>query len=346
MSTSIYIDPSYPSFLDGQLFNAQNSVLNRDDQLLPFIRVKEMLESRNVRVATADHIVDHSSSISGLDKPKYYSLGIASRFESIEKEGLAELDAFVIMEPPIVAPHLYKMLPRLSAVFNRVYLHNTVGDGYSMEGVNAGTLRKFYWPLPYDGVLSQHWSRSDRLPRAVVINGNHKAWGKPNELYSTRISAMVELSKFDCIDLYGMGWSKWWDRRSLWPAYFLNRRALMKIYKGHCASKYEVLAAYDFCLCLENMHMQGYITEKIFDCFFSGAIPMYAGAPDIANYIPSDCFIDRRHFASWTDMWRFASALSAKEKCVYRENAKNFLESERATPFFQSIDNVVCGWHK
>jgi len=70
----------------------------------------------------------------------------------------------------------------------------------------------------------------------------------------------------------------------------------MKIYRGACESKYQVMAEYDFVLCLENMQMNGYVTEKIFDCFYSGAIPIYYGAPDIHAYIPKECMIDAREY--------------------------------------------------
>ena len=40
----------------------------------------------------------------------------------------------------------------------------------------------------------------------------------------------------------------------------------------------------------------GYISEKIFDCFFAGTVPLYLGAPDIEDYIPADTFIDLRQF--------------------------------------------------
>lgn len=40
---------------------------------------------------------------------------------------------------------------------------------------------------------------------------------------------------------------------------------------------------------------KGYITEKIFDCFFPGVIPIYWGAENVTDYIPQDTFIDRRN---------------------------------------------------
>ncbi len=280
----IYIDPSYHHFLNNGLFKLSDLQLNRDNQLLPFIRMKMAVEASGGQVQTADFL----SKTNDLSIAEYYSLGLDDRFETVLSNHQASLEAFVIMEPPIVAPHLYAQLPRLTQIFKRVYLHNIEGDGYSLDNVDISKLRRLFWPLPYPGVLEPQWSETNRLNRAIVVNGNHKAWGKSAELYSVRIAAMVELVSHNCLDLYGMGWDKWWDSRSFWPPYFLNFKTLMSIYKGQCASKYEVMSRYDFSICIENMQMKGYISEKIFDCFYAGTIPMYFGAPDISTYIPQD----------------------------------------------------------
>ena len=34
------------------------------------------------------------------------------------------------------------------------------------------------------------------------------------------------------------------------------------------------------------MEMKGYISEKIFDCFYSGTIPIYLGAKDVKTIFP------------------------------------------------------------
>jgi len=62
----------------------------------------------------------------------------------------------------------------------------------------------------------------------------------------------------------------------------------------HSKELLEVFNKYKFILCIENSYNPGYITEKIFNCFFSNAIPVYLGDPDVCNYINSDSFIDLR----------------------------------------------------
>jgi hypothetical protein len=155
---------------------------------------------------------------------------------------------------------------------------------------------------------------------------------------------MVELASQGAVDLYGQGWGRWWSREALWLPYWKNRRRIMSIYKGRCASKFDVLKRYDFCLCLENMAMGGYITEKIFDCLYAGTIPLYLGAPDISRYIPPSSYVDCREFSSWTEMWGKVRSLPPSQIEAMRDAGRAFLESEGAQPFFRSFEDIVaCG---
>jgi hypothetical protein len=48
--------------------------------------------------------------------------------------------------------------------------------------------------------------------------------------------------------------------------------------------KEEALCDYMFSITIENDQYETYWTEKILDCFVSGTIPIYHGAPDLSNY--------------------------------------------------------------
>ena len=49
---------------------------------------------------------------------------------------------------------------------------------------------------------------------------------------------------------------------------------------------------YKFIICYENSYTDGYVTEKIFNCFYAKTIPIYNGAPNINNYINSESYIN------------------------------------------------------
>jgi hypothetical protein len=52
-----------------------------------------------------------------------------------------------------------------------------------------------------------------------------------------------------------------------------------------------VYSQYKFIICFENSKTPGYVTEKIFNVFLSGSIPIYDGAPNINDYIQPGTFI-------------------------------------------------------
>jgi hypothetical protein len=333
----IFIDPPSPAYYENRLFDITNPHLNRDDTLMPFVRLREALQAEGVCLNTADLLPQQQSDPERCD---YYSFGVLENYKALIGRKDVRLRAFVIFEPPVVEPRLYQALPELSAAFECVYIHNTVGDGYSLVGVDASKLRQLYWPQPRHSVISEYWERQDRQQRIVVINGNHLPRPVPNELYSKRIEAMAGLARFGVVDLYGRGWHKWWSRASMWWPYWKNRRTLMSIYHGACDSKYEVLSRYAFSLCFENMAMQGYVTEKIFDCLYAGTVPIYLGATDIARLIPPETYIDCRQFASWQELYAAVNTFSVAQIKQIREAGRAFIESQAYSKYYAGLSPV------
>jgi hypothetical protein len=320
---SVFIDPTSREFLHDNLFDLENRHLNRDDTLLPFVRARRRLAEMGVEVHTADYLRRGEFLA---ETNHYWSIGLLDGYKEFVDRGDVRLRGFILFEPPLVAPKMYASLPRLSRMFEKVYIHNTIGDGYSLKGVDGSKLQKLHWPLPYDRVVEPAWSRTNRLNRIVVIAGNHNPkWRKP-EYYSKRIEAVAALSKVDAIDLYGRGWDRRWSKQSMWLSYWQHNREISASYRGACPSKYDVLGGYRFCLCLENMPMSGYVTEKIYDCFYAGAIPLYLGAPDISKYVDKSAYIDVSRYASWLKMWEHIKDMSDDEVQMYRDSGMKVVE--------------------
>ena len=145
----------------------------------------------------------------------------------------------------------------------------------------------------------------------ALISGNKKVSHKL-ELYSEREKTIrwFENNALDDFDLYGIGWDKYTSENRYIRFLVLKVAKLSKLltpyfpsYKGMVESKLETLSKYKFAICYENAQMiPGYITEKIFDCFFAGCVPVYWGAPNITEHIPQNCFIDRRKFKSHEEL--------------------------------------------
>lgn len=331
---SVFIDPPSPAYYKDRLFDIANPVLNRDDTLLPFFKLRAAQEKQRADVHTADFLMVQDNREHASD---YYSLGVLDNYRALLNRADVRLKAFVIFEPPVVDPRLYEALPELTAAFERVYVHNTTGDGYSLEGVDTSKLRQLYWPQPRDDVIKIYWERTERLDRIVVVNGNHIPRKVPNELYSKRIEAMASLAQMGVVDLYGRGWAKWWSRASMWLPYWKHRKTLMSIYKGTCQSKYEVLSQYKFSLCFENMAMKGYVTEKIFDCLYAGTVPLYLGATDISDLVPESAYIDCRRFSSWVKMQEFVARITDEQLHAMRHAGSAFLCSAQGKKYYNSL---------
>jgi hypothetical protein len=59
------------------------------------------------------------------------------------------------------------------------------------------------------------------------------------------------------------------------------------------ATKVKLLSHYKFYLAFENSPVPDYVSEKVFEGLFSGAVPVYRGASSIASFMPSNSsFID------------------------------------------------------
>ena len=117
--------------------------------------------------------------------------------------------------------------------------------------------------------------------------------------------------------MYGRGWSK-----------------NLRVYKGVCISKKKVYAQFRFALCLENMcNVNGYVTEKIFDCFTAGIVPIYWGASNIEKYIPKQCFISYADFSSIGELNQFLLNMNYERYCEYIHNIKQYLQGAAKSVF-------------
>ncbi|WP_434724977.1 glycosyltransferase family 10 domain-containing protein [Mesorhizobium sp. RIZ17] len=61
-------------------------------------------------------------------------------------------------------------------------------------------------------------------------------------------------------------------------------------------TKLETIGRYRFCLALENSIAPDYVTEKMFDPLAAGTVPVYLGAPNGADFVPENCYIDAASF--------------------------------------------------
>lgn len=90
-----------------------------------------------------------------------------------------------------------------------------------------------------------------------------------------------------------------------------------------------VFRKYRYVLALDNSHEEDYVTEKIYHAFITGAVPLYLGAPNVADFVPMP--------QSLIPLSRWASALSPA--AVPDEKQRQQHEAAGMTPF--QIDQQI-----
>lgn len=51
--------------------------------------------------------------------------------------------------------------------------------------------------------------------------------------------------------------------------------------------KWEIMSQYKFVIAFENTDTEDYVTEKLFHAFYAKTIPIYMGAPNVDEFLPS-----------------------------------------------------------
>jgi alpha(1,3/1,4) fucosyltransferase len=203
---------------------------------------------------------------------------------------------------------------------------------------------KFNFPNPIQVHPEDGFEHRDRF--CCLISSNRVlAVQDARILYPERVKVIrwFEKNAPQDFDLYGVDWNMpvlcgnifGKIERRFWRIFgrFVNYKPFPS-YRGKVAHKREVLEHTRFAICYENVRdLPGYITEKIFDCFFSGCVPVYWGASNITDHIPADCFIDRRKFNDTAGVYAFLKAMSEDEYRGYQQRIAAFLQSEAAYPF-------------
>jgi len=341
----VLIDPPSYHYHKNLFFDLETS-LNRDNTLQSNFDLKETLESAGYPVFTADMYDSIFERYEGCNF-HYWGFGASSeralRFNgrAIRKIGV------VLFEPPIVKPDDYKKITQLASSFEHVFLHNTIGDGYQLPIRDLSSkLIKFYWTNKNLYQTREFDSNKQKLTKIALIAGAHFSKAKPQNGYGKRLAAIRQLGLKGDLDLYGFGWRRIQIRSPFISVFWLLKLWLAGLKVEKPVRKFDVYRRYDFSLCLENMAMSGFITEKIFDSIFAGCIPIYWGAPDIEDYIPSDCFIALDDFEDIEACFKYCCSLSKKEKKSYRLAMDRFLKSKKFEKFAIGVHGYLSDFYK
>lgn len=178
--------------------------------------------------------------------------------------------------------------------------------------------------LPAVGKLLSGWASSPGMMREYLFQEGYS--------YRRRLARAAEHRHADFVDVYGSGWN---GEQISWAPFFPNRP--YRCGRGATAEpKHSLCQRYRFVAAVENYRGdRGYISEKIFDALFAGAVPVYLGDERISERIPAEAFVDVRNFSSPRQLLDKLSATGESEWQAMREAGQQFLNS----PQFPAFDN-------
>ena len=322
----VFLDPFTRHFHGNAMFDPR-SRFNRDNALLPWFRLKERLAARGVPIDTGDYLVDAAgASVNRSGANVYVSYGVYDAYKSLVDRDDVLLNAFYLFEVVVVDPEMYRATPELARHFRTIYCWTT-SDHLRRFVPDVPDVKPFRIPMPFDNVLEPHWSRTDRRG-IILVNSNKRAALSDGELYTERLRAIKHFSATGGIDLWGRLWE---NGLGDLDAEFGD--AVRRSWRGPLDDKYEAMSRYRFAICYENMVLDGWITEKLFDCLYAGVVPIYLGAPDIADAVDPGCYIDARRFASYDEMQRYLDSLGPEEYEGFRTAGRDYLRSAKFRQF-------------
>jgi hypothetical protein len=310
----------------------------------PWRLVRELGQAAGFELMTADQV-----DARGIDPREVtvISYDWPPSTDALVAQG-AQLGVLTSLEPPVIAWELYYHLRETSGRFAHTWLF----EGGRERAAATTQFHTLYFPQvrqlrPLDW---QEWQQRRFL---VSINSNKamvrslsRWFDRPREvslkrelasrlyppvgadLYLERIRVAAQFSGRADFDVFGQGWQR---QHPAVPSEL--HRAMLRAYKGPVAEKLETLSRYRFSLCLENSVFDGYVSEKIFDCFFSRTIPIYLGAPDVERLVPPEAFIDLRKFKIYADLETYLDGMDEMSMRGYLEAAEAYLRSDAYTPF-------------
>jgi len=240
--------------------------------------------------------------------------------------GLEKKIVILLSESLVIAPFNYKSANHkgISTIFT-----------WQKQMVDNIKYFHFYLPVRYPSAYKQN-IEFDEKKLVMNISGNKFSSAK-GELYSFRRHTIKELNTNfpNDFDLYGVGW----DNNGI----IVNLKRFLKYrqfdftnyrtYRGAPLNKSSVIGGYKFNICYENARFDDYITEKIFDIFINESVPVFYGAPNIADYIPQNTFIHRDQFETDAELMCYLAKVRRDEHEEYLNNISIFLGSEEFKNF-------------
>ena len=315
MKATLFTSPYY---FNNRLFDLNDKISKRDNCLYGSYMLKKRFKENGIDLSTQD-----------INRPSESQFVIYNEMPGIKDIFSDKNNYLLIFESEVIRPDNWNI--KNHKYFKKIFTWND-------EFVD----KKKYFKIKFSHKIpvDLRFDLKNKSKLCTLIAG-HKFKSHPLELYTERVKAIrwFEQNHPEKFDLYGIGWDRHYFQGNLSK---LNRfkflTGLLKpnypSYKGSIKSKREILQKYKFAICYENARdIPGYITEKIFDCFFAGCVPVYWGAPNVTDHIPVDTFIDRGNFKSYEELYNYLKNMPDNVYSDYLDAIMSFIKSDEIYSF-------------
>lgn len=315
------IIPQYADLLDGQLFNFKeyDPTLPYGADRIGFHKLKQKFNSEGDCLSTIDQVALSEIDVCIFIDLNYYYL---DKFLDLDDPPLL---VYIMREPPSVRNYnsesaITKYAPLFDGIFTWNDLLSTSGPKFT----------KYRIPQYLEMAKDDCPAFTDQ--KLLVNITSRKYSHHPEELYSAReeVIRYYDENHPDQFTLYG----QYWNQRSRLEDVYHHQKLTSynyRTYKGLIEDKTTAYRHHKFTLCFENMTgINGYVTEKLFDCFRAGTVPIYWGANNISEIVPSDAFIDYRNYSSPTALHDYLQSIDRAEYNEYLSKAQEFILDDAA----------------
>lgn len=290
-------------------------------------------------------------------------IGIIQHLNDPETEKLIALGAKPLLltafESPLYVPDFYKEVSSVATQFKHRVMFRGVFDLFSCQHGTNHTVRfpifnetdlpavadwnerefvtmvvgnkytdafsRLYLRHPIDilKLVKRHMLSVFPGNRLKVLDSLRSIKGK--QLQDQRYAAIIYFGKRKCLKLFGNGW----DNVSNLPMHYRKKLTplLSSLTPQYIENKIETIQKIKFALCFENYSFPGYVTEKIIECFVAGVIPVYLGAPDIEEFVPTGTFIDVRQYKDWESLLDKMKGITETEAMEMITKGRRFLKT-------------------
>jgi len=177
------------------------------------------------------------------------------------------------------------------------------------------------------GIINKN-RKFDKSIGMILANRSNNEKYKINDVELERLDYLRKkyVVELDNVTVHGQGWDELKDHTYLKIENIINRMNdnidINLFYKK-----------FNFALIIENCNAKNYVSEKIYDAWVAGCIPIYYGNNNKIN-LPKNCYIDVKDYKSIEELKNYINKLTKDDINKYYDNIdKNLLDIlEKVSP--------------